>query len=248
MTRWANFADPLDPVALDKGLANDFSAKPSATIEIQDEIIVSTATRRLVGFNPHSAVGYLAHPRVRRIVAETMRMDVVGRFVIARDVAEKLALDNPDDPVRQPVLVEALEPGYPALDETRERMLEIEQMERRALAPKGDGLPALRLEDRIATLAEQLRKEVKNVQAAEIDPLRRFVAARLTAAELLAIGKKHADLRVYAVWRSSRQGETHVAFDAADQGGRCAHELRRQRLRHHLGRARHRRPGQPSAL
>ena len=204
VTRWANFADPLDPVALDKGLASDFSARPRPTVEIQDEVIVNSGTRRLVGFNPHSAVGYLAHPKVRRFVAEAMRMDVVGRFVIARDVAEMLALD---DSARQPVLVEALEPGYPALNEDPERMLEVERAERRALAPSGHGLPALRLEDRIAKLAKQLRKEVDDVEAAEIDPLRRFVAARLTAGELRAIGKKYADLRVYAVWRSSRKAK-----------------------------------------
>jgi subtilisin family serine protease len=203
--RWFNFSDPLDPVALDKGLASDFSARPPTIIEIQDEVIVNSATRRIVGFNPHSAVGYLAHPRVRRVVAEAMRIDAVARFVIARDVAEGLALD---DTVRQPVLVEALEPGYPALEEDRDQMHEVEVAERRALArSSNDGPPALRLEHRIDALARQLRKEVSDPEAAEIDPLRRFVAARLTARELLAIGKQHKDLRVYAVWRSSRKAK-----------------------------------------
>jgi subtilisin family serine protease len=205
VTRWANFADPLDLVALDKVLAGDFSATPPATTEIQDEVIVNSATRKLVGFNPHSAVGYLAHPKVRRAVAEAMRMDVVGRFVIARDVAEMLALD---DSVRQPVLVEALEPGYPALGELREDMQKIEDAERRGLASgSGDRPQALLLEHRIARLAERLQQEVADPEAAEIDPLRRFVAARLTASELRNIGRKHDDLRVYAVWRSSRKAK-----------------------------------------
>lgn len=204
VSRWANFADPLDPVALDKGLAGDFSAIPPATTEIQDEIVVNSGTRRLAGFNPHSAVGYLAHPKVRRTVAEAMRMDVVGRFVIARDVAELLALA---DDVRQPVLIEALEPGYLALGESDTQMAKVEMAERKALARPGeDGLPALRLEHRIEKLAERLSKEVvSDVNAAEIDPLRRFVAARLTASELRKIGQMHEDLRVYAVWRSSRK-------------------------------------------
>lgn len=206
VTRWANFADPLDPVALDKGLASDFSARPPATTEIQDQVVVNSATRRLVGFNPHSAVGYLANPNVRHVVADAMRMDVVGRFVIARDVAELLAMD---DSVRQPVLIEALEPGYPACDEVRGRMVEIESDERRALSASGDGtLPALRLEHRVAKLAERLRKDiVSDPKAAQIDPLRRFVAARLTASELRNIGQRHQDLRVYAVWRSSRKAK-----------------------------------------
>lgn len=204
VTRWANFADPLDPVALDKGLSSDFSAMPPATTEIQDHVIINSATRRLAGFNPHSAVGYLAHPHVRRVVADAMRMDVVGRFVIARDVAELLALN---DGVRQPVLIEALEPGYPACDEDRERMLELESAERRALAGTGDAAPpALLLEHRVAALAQRLRQDiVGDPKAAEIDPLRRFVAARLTASEVRTIGQQHQDLRVYAVWRSSRK-------------------------------------------
>ncbi len=206
VTRWANFADPLDPVALDNGLASDFSARPPATTEIQDQVVVNSATRRLVGFNPHSAVGYLAHPNVRRVVADAMRMDVVGRFVIARDVAELLAME---DSFRQPVLIEALEPGYPACDEERGRMVELESAERRALSASGDGtLPALRLEHRVSKLAERLRKDiVSDPKAAQIDPLRRFVAARLTASELRNIGQRHQDLRVYAVWRSSRKAK-----------------------------------------
>jgi len=207
VTRWANFADLLDPVALDSGLAGDFPPQLPGASGIHDEVIVNTATRRLAGFNPHSAVGYLAHPNVRRVVAEAMRMDVVGRFVIARDVAERLALD---DSVRQPVLIEALEPGYPALGEARERMRDIENAERQALSPSGraESPPPLRLEDRIAKLAERLRKEiVSDARAAEIDPLRRFVAARLTASELRQIGQSHHDLRVYAVWRSARKAK-----------------------------------------
>jgi subtilisin family serine protease len=203
--RWYNFADPLDPVAIQKGLASDFSARPPAPTTIQDEVIVNSATRRIIGFNPHSAVGYLAHPHVRRVVAEAMRIDAVARFVIARDVAEGLALD---DTVRQPVLVEALEPGYAALGEKTDEMHEVEVAERRALARSGDdGPPALRLEHRIDALAQRLRKEVSDPEAAEIDPLRRFVAARLTTRELLTIGKQHKDLRVYAVWRSSRKAK-----------------------------------------
>ncbi|HEU5294224.1 MAG TPA: hypothetical protein VFU71_05510, partial [Burkholderiaceae bacterium] len=205
VTRWANFADPLDPVALDKGLASDFTARPPATTEIQDEVIVNSATRRIAGFNPHSAVGYLAHPHVRGVVAEAMRIDAIGRFVIARDVAEGLAID---DSVRQPVLVEALEPGYAALGEEDEQMHAVELAERRTLARSSDdGPPALRLEHRIARLADRLRKEVSDPKAAEIDPLRRFVAARLTASELCKIGKQHQELRVYAVWRSSRKAK-----------------------------------------
>jgi subtilisin family serine protease len=205
VTRWHNFADPLDPVALDKGLAGDFRAAPPATTTIHDQVIVNSQTRRLVGFNPHSAVGYLAHPSVRRVVHDAMQMDSMARFVIARDVAERLALEDSE---RQPVLIEALEPGYPALGEKRDQMALVETAERRSLSKGLSEVPALRLEHRIARLAQRLRDEiVADVGAAQIDPLRRFVAARLTAGEVATIGKLHQDLRVYAVWRSSRKSK-----------------------------------------
>lgn len=205
VSRWVNFADPLDLVSFDKVLSSDFYPQPPATTRIQDRTIINAATRQLIGFNPHSAVGYLAKEEVREVVTDAMRMDAVGRFVIARDVAEGLALD---DSVRQPVLVEALEPGYPALGEARSEMVTVEDAERAASKQAHAGSPPpLRLEDRIASLAKQLEELVEDPTAADIDPLRRFVAARLTASELRAIGQRHKELRVYAVWRSSRKAK-----------------------------------------
>ena len=121
--RWHNFADPLDPVALDKTLAGDFVVRPGShdtvifdATAITDEIIVNERTLRFREFNPHSAVGYLSHPKVRRSVYESAHCDSMARFVVARDVAEVLGVDQ-----RHPVLIEALEPGYPALGETSRR-------------------------------------------------------------------------------------------------------------------------------
>ena len=202
--RWWNFSDPLDPVALDKGLANDFA--PSATgTRVQDDVIVNRQSRRLWGFNPHSAVGYLAHPSVRRVVNSAMRMDSMARFVIARDVAERLGA-VPEE--RHPVLLEVLEPGYFALGEQAGETEKLEATELKALHRESDGMAGgLRLEHRIARAAHKLRDMVSDVPAARIDPLRRFVAAHLTAAELQQVGAEHRDLRVYAVWQSSRKSK-----------------------------------------
>lgn len=202
--RWHNYADPLDPVALDKGIASDFA--PSATgTRVQDEIIVNAQTRRLWSFNPHSAVGYLTHPSVRRVVNGVMRMDSMARFVIARDVAERLGAEPQE---RHPVLIEVLEPGYWALGETRDATQAREDQERVALRrATGNSSADLRLEQRIANAAAQLRNLVSDEAAARIDPLRRFVAAHLTADELQQVGARHRDLRVYAVWQSSRKGK-----------------------------------------
>jgi hypothetical protein len=213
VARWHNFADPLDPVAMDKRLAGDF--KPAA--RIQDELIVNSHSRRIEGFNPHSAVGYLAHPAVRRAVHAAMRMDVMAPFVLARDVAERL--DAPPDQ-RHPVLVEVLEPGWAALGETAQEMQDQERWERIQLAnrnddwmepwPRFDPEAPLQLEHRVARTAALLERLVSDKDAACIDPLRRFVAARLTAAELQRVAQDHRHLRVYAVWQSARKSKlTH---------------------------------------
>ena len=190
--KWHNFADPLDPVALDKGLGGDFDPRGF----IQDGLVLNARSRRLMEFNPHSAVGYLAHPNVRRVVHDAMRLDTMSRFILARDVAETLAA-VPD--ARHPVLIELLEPGYRALGEAQETTAKIE----RAEAPDSE----LLLQDRIQRAAKQLEGIVSDRKAARIDTLRRFVAAHLTAPELRRVAAAHQDMRVYAVWRSSRKAK-----------------------------------------
>ena len=200
--RWCNFADPLDPVALDKRLAGDFT---SMSMSIQDEVIQNSDSRRLSGFNPHSAVGYLVHPSVRRVIAESMRRDVMAPFILARDVAE--LLDAPPDS-RHPVLIEVLEPAYAALEETEKELEAVEASEQVALSHtlKNETV-SLKLEHRIESVAKLIRGIVSDKTAAKIDPLRRFVAAHLTAAELRQIGAAYKQMRVYAVWRSSRKSK-----------------------------------------
>jgi hypothetical protein len=183
--RWHNFSDPLDPVAFDKGLRNDFQPRG----EIHDEVIVNTQSRRIFGFNPHSAVGYLAHPSVRRVIHAVLRSDPMARFVVARDVAEVMAWDD-----RHPVLIELLEPHYPAYGEDLKETVKLEQ-------EREDGNPTL--ERRVRHAADELSKLVGDPKAARIEELRRFVAAHLTPSEIRLVTAKHQDLRVYAVWRSS---------------------------------------------
>ena len=199
--RWHNFADPLDPVALDKSISNDFV--PNGFI--RDQRIVNTRSRSLLDLDPHSAVGYLAHASVRGVVCDILRLDQMSRFVLARDVAELLGSSALQ---RHPVLIEVLEPGFPALDETPQQTLRVE---RAAIQPARNGAPAaaapLQLADRIEQVARQLEMLVADAAAARIDPLRRFVAAHLTADELRAVAAAHRELRVYAVWRSARKAK-----------------------------------------
>ena len=201
--RWHNFADPLDPVALDKKLAADF--EPTGFIE--DDTLLNNRTRLDWNFNPHSAVGYLAHPKVRKVVNDAMRRDMMSRFVLARDVAERLGAEPQQ---RHSVLIEVLEPGYGALDEHHDTTQAVEKAEQSRLKRKDvDDIPPLKLEHRIEEAVVQLRRLVgrKSEAEARIDPLRRFVSARLTAAELRELGRSHQQMRIYAVWQSSRKAK-----------------------------------------
>lgn len=193
--RWWNFADVIDPVALDKGIANDFVGHG----RLYDELIVNDELRRLEGVNPHSAAGYLSHPKVRRLVHAATRFDMYSMFLMARDVSTRMGVDQ-----RHPVLIEILEPGYRALDESQADMAAREQAE---------GAPDLRA--RVARAAAGIEVVVREyaerysepdaVDAACIDPLQRFVSARLRPLELAAIAERHRDLRVYRIWKSGRK-------------------------------------------
>lgn len=202
VTRWDNFADPIDPVALDKGLSGEFvAAAGGAELAIADYLIVNRRTVTLQGFNPHSAVGYLSHPKVRRSVCEGANVDALARFVVARDVAETLGHQ-----ARHPVLIEVLEPGYAAVGETP-----AEQAARERAA-------GTLLNKRIEAAAADLRRLVTTVakesgaspgvvkttvDEARIDCLRRFVAAHLNPDELRLVAQQHRHFNVYAVWRSA---------------------------------------------
>lgn len=198
--RWHNFADPLDPVALDKGLRDDFGDSD----KIDDVVLINPRTVDRVRFNPHSAVGYLSHQDVRRVVHWASKFDSMSRFVAARDVVQRLGAEG-----RHSVLIEILEPNYPAVgaeEEDRDRKL-LRRREARELAAirrRGGSAPAaIDLKTRIAQAAAKIKRIVANKEEARIDELRRFVAARLTAPEIREVARRHEDLRVYALWRSA---------------------------------------------
>ena len=197
---WHNFADRLDPVALDAGLKSDFEPRG----RINDHMVVNDRTKDLLRFNPHSSVGYLANNTVRSVVHDAFGFDAAGRFVVARDVAEGFAGVD----VRQPVLIEALHPGYWALGEGPAELTKREKAQPETLSS---------LSGRIEQLADSVRQEVRTQAkeqrtdpdaaeaAARIMALRKFVSARLTPDEIRALACRPAELNIYAVWRSAEK-------------------------------------------
>ncbi len=163
---WKNFADLLDPVALDKGLSDEFAPKGF----VVDELVVNQDTRRLLGFNPHSSTGYLSTREVRRAVG--VSGDRLARFFVAKDVAAEMT----DTLARHPVLIELADSGSEPLTARRER---------------------------VVAVLEELAGSEK--EAASIDPLQRFVAARLSTAEIQELAARRTDLSLYCVWKNARK-------------------------------------------
>ena len=205
---WHNFADAIDPVASDKGLSNDFAPRligGNRSIRIIDHMIVNERTTSLREFNPHSSLGYLSHPDVRGIVHHEVGFDSAGRFLVARDVAEEFV--RPDR--RIPVLIEALEPGYWAVDESREDREDRESQQKEELQTLTGRITHLKQQVEQLVIERTLgddpdKKEVSELKKEiEVLALRKFVSAKLTADEINAISESNRDLNVYAVWRNS---------------------------------------------
>jgi len=212
---WRNFADLLDPVALDKQLANDFSV--AAGQFIRDEAVVNAASGSLIGFNPHSATGYLSTAPVRQAVsaATGIAFDplVFGGF-FRRDVLHAMR----DRVTRHPVLVELRDPEAFGRDSEFDHLTATKRDDgRREQAREARRLAASRDQGMLQThrdsvvtaiesiISERYGKRAKaEVALAQIDPLRRFVAARLTTVEMQALALRHGQ-HIYCVWKNTQK-------------------------------------------
>lgn len=204
---WHNFADRFDPVALDWRLANDFLSRDldqQSNEVVQDHPIVNTSLWKHGRLNPHDSAGYLSHPEVRAEVYQALNFDLARRFVVARDVAHGFSARH----IRQPVLIEALEPEYNAAGEEDDKRRDRERKQ----IVKNSAMATLA--GRIEFLADEIKAVVETdtadesaVEKANVQKLRKYVAARLTPTELHQLADRHVELNIYAVWRSSRKSK-----------------------------------------
>ncbi len=186
---WANFADPFDPVALDKGLHGEFGGD----IAIQDTLVHNPAFG-----NPHSAVGYLStasvHARVYPVLnwnqlryGSRVRKDVLADIV--QTIAAREYGDATGPEQRHPVLFELRDAaGFGAA----------------AHAGLKPGIAMESLAVHRTQLVAYLDANVTDRKAACIDPLQRFVAARLTPFEIQR-AETECMTSVYCVWKNTRK-------------------------------------------
>ena len=178
---WLNVADPLDPVAFDKRLKSDFAARKGVAID--DNLEWNPDSPR----HPHSGTGYLETKPVQRAVkdaTDTALFQPVAPFIIAREVVRHL--ESSSQEFRHKVLIELSDPsesGAASLDNARRNVVE-----------------------QIVELSG--RKE--DDEDLCIEPLQRFVAARLTRTETETLANTLAQPGVQGrvlrrIWRNARK-------------------------------------------
>ena len=148
--------------------------------KIDDTLVVNCDSLRLRGFNPHSSTGYLATYEVRRD-AQTILGPTYAETITRFVIARDLAAEMADPTERFPVLIE----------------LNSEM--------RGETLEAKR-----ALLVEELRSLTHARREAQIDPLRRFVAANLTSDEIDRLTVRHPTLEIARIWKN---GEKRVLLE-----------------------------------
>ncbi|SDD44143.1 S8 family peptidase [Aquimonas voraii] len=173
--RWFNFAGVLDLVAFDRRLATDFSPRGQIDPKIEDKTLFALNPDRANGSLTHGISLYLTHSDVRRVIGRASGMDTHASFVMAKDVAQQIEVEG-----RHPVLIEVLEAPPEGWEE-------------------GQGTPSEQVAAKLAAMLKKHKDE------ACIEPLTRFVAARLTADELMNVARERNQYRVYAIWRNSRK-------------------------------------------
>jgi subtilisin family serine protease len=184
VAEWCNFADRLDPVAADSSLGDEFPMDPP----IQDVAVVNRDTLRISGFNPHSGSGYLATEAVRQMVGARVPdgwVSPISKFVIARDVATEMA----DPRTRVAVLIELKSDVADATLEGVGDKLE------RTLRKMADATPRGQARSRAA--------EADDEDPYQIDRLRRYISANLTADEISNLAIQHKELEIVTMWKNS---------------------------------------------
>ena len=201
--RWLNFADPLDPVALDSSLRGEYRG----SAELVDTVVSNPDGPR----DPHSGSGYLRTEAVRTAIAhvvETGLFQRVAPFVVARDMARQL--ENHASSTRHKVLIELAQTSTESTVTLRET---------------GDRLVAelLRIGGELGSDEEQMA----------IDRMQRFVSAELTREETEALAQRGAVQQklLRRIWRNSTkrvlldvsaqtvQGRTgHAGYGAVGRG------------------------------
>ncbi|MDX2107103.1 MAG: S8 family peptidase [Candidatus Melainabacteria bacterium] len=178
---WLNFADRLDMVAVDQTLADDYGNNE----KIKDHDVINHDRLDFTQYGPHSGTGYLSISEVRKaIIDKAVEIEGQGYMNVLSDfvVPKDVAyMINATPTKRIPVLIE--------LDE------------------KAKGKT---LEEKRESVVEFVKQITNNADEAELDTMKRFVSAKLTAKEIDAVAheatvkQNHKEqLTISKIWHNS---------------------------------------------
>jgi subtilisin family serine protease len=170
---WSNFYDRFDPIALDQDLKDEYPDSGGQGRSVVDRRVINLHSLHLAGFNPHSATGYLGTAPVRERVRSVLGV-AFSSPITKFVIARDLASDMAEPSIRHQVLIEIK-----------------------------TGLTGTNLQEKTATLVKEVSSIVSDKGAAQIDPLRRYVAAQLTANEAYRLSVKYKDLNIERIWKNS---------------------------------------------
>lgn len=178
---WVNIADPLDPVAADRELGEDFLTDA----KIQDIRVMNLDSPR----HPHSATGYLGlqacQQPVRAVVGAAFAQPI-SSFTVARDltdqVEDSLTMSSSETSGR------SHSPTHPVLIEVNER--------------KGGDLKAA--QNRLLQEIEQALGAA-SLQATNLVLLKRYLAADLTSLQIELLGPILQRESVGRIWSNSEK-------------------------------------------
>jgi subtilisin family serine protease len=187
VTRWVNVADLFDPVAIDHNISNDY--EPQGMIENHSGFLLNPDSPH----HPHSGTGYLKTEAVQSAVTETVGRafsQPVGRTIIAKDLVGSI-----EDSLRR---------------ERHQTLIQLAQADSSG-DHKSVMLSVVRQQLR-ETIESLVKKSGDDVKDAEIDLMKRFIAAKLTRLEIESLRTQFKDLQIERVWRnSSKRALIHLS-------------------------------------
>jgi subtilisin family serine protease len=172
--RWVNVADPLDPVAFDKDISNDFEGQIKNFLEFNPD-----SPR-----HPHSGTGYLRTRAVQTAVRETVGAafpQAIAPFAIAKDLVADLEDSFRDQ--RHETLIQLAEhkPGDPGAARDMDAIAQ-------GVTTKID---------------QMLAATGKPSGAANVERLRHFITADLTRLEVETLRSTFRELSIDGIWRNA---------------------------------------------
>jgi subtilisin family serine protease len=216
--RWINVCDPLDPVALDKDISDDFAPNALGT-KIENHQRFNPDSPR----HPHSATGYLTLEEVRQPVRETVDTALfqpVSRFKMAKDVVRSFADSGSGE--RHRILVQLED--YATTEMTRESALKTIYT---ALGA-GDGDPdstMLEPEEMQRYVALSLTRQEAETLASIAHGDRKFPVARIwkNSAKWAYIDKSIHTTQAFPAHNSYRAAGEGITWAVLDSGIHLTH-------------------------